>query len=468
MTTRLSSWRLVLLPVLFVLGCMVLAIITWRAFGGSTPLEPKGYRVEVPLPSAPNLFPGADARIAGVTVGEVVDVRREGRRAVGTVELEARHAPLRSGAGATLRSKTLLGEGFLAIAPGPVDAAPIPDGGRLDARRTRQTQRLDDVLSAFDPSTRARMRALTRDFARAWGEAGEATNATLGNSAPAAGAMDVVLGTLDGQRGELGELISATGTVLDALGRRTGAMQAAVVNGERLLDTTARRDHELRETVRALPGFLRGSQAAARELRRAAPDLSAATAQLRGVTPALGPALRQIDRSAPGIRELLEDLPPALRSAERGLPGLRRLLDATEPAFDELHPVLREAIPFLDLFGVVSDSLVTTLANVGQIHNGTIVGPGGRLMRYASGVITLWNESIGGWAKRLPSNRGNTYPKPGFLQDIGKGLASFDCRHTGNVAYLPPLGGAPPCRTQGPWTFRGQTRSYPHLTPTPP
>lgn len=468
MTTRLTSWRLVLLPVVFMLGCVILAAVTWRAFGGSTPLEPKGYRVQVPLPQAPNLFPGADARIAGVTIGEVVAVRRDGRGALATVEIDTRHAPLRAGASATLRSKTLLGEGFLALAPGAVDAPPIPENGRLDARRVRGTQRLDDVLSAFDPRTRSRLRALTKDVARAWGDQGVAVNATLGHAAPAAGAMNTVLSTLDRQRDATGELVSSSGAVLAALGDRAGTLQAAVVNGRRLLQTTAARDRALRATVREMPAFLLATQQTSRTLRRAAPELLAATASLRDVTPYLKPAVTQLDRSSPRLRRLMEELPPALTSAERGLPGLRRTLDATGPAFDELHPVLREVIPVLDLFGIVRRPLVTTLAGVGQIHNGTLVGPGGRVLRYASGVIQLWNESVGGWVKRLPSNRGNTYPKPGFLDNIATGLESYDCRHTNNVPYLPPFGGTPPCKTQGPWTFRGETRFYPHLTPTPP
>jgi hypothetical protein len=131
--------------------------------------------------------------------------------------------------------------------------------------------------------------------------------------------------------------------------------------------------------------------------------------------------------------------------------------------------VLRQLIPFLQLLGTARDSAVTTFAGVGQIHNGTFVGPGDRVQHFASGIITLWNESIGGWVRRLPSNRGNTYPAPGFLQDISRGgLKSYDCRHIHNPDVLPPFGGAPPCVEQGAWTFDGVKRYYPHLEPAPP
>src|SRR5829696_4819997 len=131
MQTQSPHWRLLVLPLAFAFGCLVLALITWRSFGGDLPLQPKGYRVEVPLRQAPNLFAGADVRMSGVTIGNVVSVRRVGSRALVLAEIDGRYAPLHTGTGAVLRSKTLLGEGFLQLSPGPPGAPLIPENGRL-------------------------------------------------------------------------------------------------------------------------------------------------------------------------------------------------------------------------------------------------------------------------------------------------------------------------------------------------
>jgi len=311
--------------------------------------------------------------------------------------------------------------------------------------------------------------SLTRELAAAFAARGPAVNDALGDAAGAAGGTQAVLATLDEQGVSLQRLIAGSGTILDVLGRRQGTLRAALDAAERVLTTTGERDRELAATMRALPPFLTELRRTAGTLGAAQGDLAGAADGLRSVAPRVGPALREIQAASPGFRRLFTELPPVLAAADAGLPRLRRILRAASPALGAIHPTLREAIPVLELLGKVRDSAITTFAGVGQIHNGFFVGPGNRLTHYANGIITLWNESIGGWTKRLPSNRGNTYPAPGFLEDIARGgLRSYDCRHIGNRAYLPPFGGAPPCITQGPWTYDGTTRAYPHLLPAPP
>ena len=95
----------------------------YDVFGGSLPFAPQAYRVTIPLTQAANLVAGSGVQIAGVKIGKVVAVNRTGNTASATIELQSRFAPLRSGATAIARTKTLLGEGYLELAPGPEDAA---------------------------------------------------------------------------------------------------------------------------------------------------------------------------------------------------------------------------------------------------------------------------------------------------------------------------------------------------------
>src|SRR5689334_10024642 len=114
MQTRTPTWRSLLLPGLFVAVCFVLTLFTWMSFGGSTPLSARGYRVAVALPQAPNIFTGSEVRAAGVRIGRVVSVERRGGRARTMLEIDPDFVPLHQGTKALLRSKTLLGEGYLA------------------------------------------------------------------------------------------------------------------------------------------------------------------------------------------------------------------------------------------------------------------------------------------------------------------------------------------------------------------
>jgi ABC-type transporter Mla subunit MlaD len=55
----------------FALSCFGLLLFLWLAFGGTIPLQPKGYRFNVAFKEAGTLSPEADVRISGVSVGKV-------------------------------------------------------------------------------------------------------------------------------------------------------------------------------------------------------------------------------------------------------------------------------------------------------------------------------------------------------------------------------------------------------------
>ena len=69
----------ILAMVAFALSCFGILVFLWLSFGGSVPLQPKGYRVTAQFPEATQLAQEADVRISGVTVGKVVTTRAERR-----------------------------------------------------------------------------------------------------------------------------------------------------------------------------------------------------------------------------------------------------------------------------------------------------------------------------------------------------------------------------------------------------
>lgn len=470
METRTPTLRQILLPLAFGLLCVILAIAVWRSFGGSVPLEPREYQVTTTFPQASNLFPEADVRAAGVDIGRVARVRRVDGRAEVTMAIDARFAPLRAQARAILRTKTLLGETFVEVAPGPSSAPLIEDGGRLPSDRVRAAQRLDDVLEAFAPSTRRDLRRLIDGMARALDGRAGSLNGASANAAPAVEGVGAVLHRARGQEDDLRRLVAGSADVLAAVGARQGDLQAAITAADQLLAVSARRGRDLGAVVDELPPFLRQLRRTTDRLGVASPDLRAAAASLRRVAPALPPALQAIIRDGPAYELLLTRLGPVLRAGTRTLPSLTRTLADARTALPPVDGALRQLLPVLQLLRANRSSVHGVLANVAQIQNGTMVGPGGRTIHYGNGLPTIWNEIVGGWIKRLPTNRLNPYPKPESLRDIATGgLKAYDCRNLGNPLYLPALGsGAPPCVEQGPWTFNGKRAYFPRLLEAPP
>src|SRR3954454_15711523 len=171
---------------LFALSCFGLLLFLWLSFGGTTPLAPKGYRFQADFPSAVQLSEQADVRISGVNVGKVVKLVKQTDRTRATIELQGTYAPLPADSLAMLRSKTLLGETYVALSPGDKHAPKLPDGGQLPNRNVRTQVELDEVLRAFDRPTRKAMHEWLSGMSASLHGRSEDLSDALGNLAPTA------------------------------------------------------------------------------------------------------------------------------------------------------------------------------------------------------------------------------------------------------------------------------------------
>ncbi len=469
MITRVPSIRQLLLPLGFTLLCVVLAIGVWQAFGGRTPLQAEGYRFTVRIPQAESLFENTPVLTSGVEVGRIVRVTQRGRGAELEIELEARFAPVRRDARVMARTKTLLGEGYLELSPGPPSAPPVPEGGTLAASRATPTQRLDDVLATFDPTTRSQFRALMDGTSRAFDGRAQDLNDALGRLPGATADLGTLVDALVAQEEPLERFIAGGAELLGALGQRQAALTGAISQSRRVLRVTADRRAGLRSTIEALPPFLTSLRSASASIEDAAPDVRRAVAALRPTAAALPPALAAVDRNGPRFRRTFELLPGTVDAVRGALPTVDAIVDAAGPALEPVHLAVRQLLPAARLAAGSRRDIVGAIANSSNIANGRIIGQGGQYNGVAAGWLTVWNEIVGGWTKKLPSNRPNPYFAPGGSGKIAKGgLEAYDCRHTGNPAILPAIGEPPPCKTQQPWALNGRTLSYPRLLLDPP
>src|SRR5204863_2034518 len=155
--------------VVFALSVFGLLMFLWLSFGGSIPLRPKGYRVEVAFPEAATLAQEADVRMAGVNIGKVKKKRLDkgGARTIVELELKSQYAPIPKDSRAILRQKTLLGETYVQLSEGHKSAGMLPDHGRLANDQVEPTTELDEIFSAFDKPTRAAFQDWVQELARA-------------------------------------------------------------------------------------------------------------------------------------------------------------------------------------------------------------------------------------------------------------------------------------------------------------
>ncbi len=468
MATQAPTRSRIAIAVVFALSCGGAILFVWLSFGGSIPLQPQGWRFHASFDQP--VTTNADVRISGVNVGKVIrSAPRNGKIDV-LMNLDDRYSPLPADARAIIRTKTLLGEAYVELSPGSRAGPKLREGGTLPPSHVEPTQQLDQVLGAFDEPTRTAFKRFLADFSKALNGRSQDLNDTLGNAAPTADAVGGVVQILDDQSPALSHMIANTGVVLRAVGRRQADLRSLIAAGNQVMSVTSRRAPELTATIRALPPFMRDLRSTLLVAQATARDAAPTLRVLRPVVPLLRPALVEASVLAPDVKALFVEINPVISTALRALPQATRVVDAAQPLIDILDPAGRQLVPVVALAGRYKHELVTTLGNVGAATQATVVGPDGVRRHYLRSIVPITNELFGSYSKRLASDRHNPYFAPGGLAYVAKdGLKAFDCRNTDNPQPVPIIGpGQIPCMRQGPWDFRNQSNSFPHLRPDRP
>ena len=319
MQTRAPSVGRLAIIAVFALSCLGLLLFLWLSFGGSIPLEAKGYRFSIIVPQAEQLATQADVRISGVDVGTVVALAPTSNGATAaTIQLQPRYAPARADMRAILRAKSLLGETYVELTPGSRGAPAIPEGGTLGAAQVSQSVQLDEIYRTFDPRTRAALQAWLQASAAGLNGQGAALNAALGELDPFVADLQAVTATLQSQHGAVGALVSNTGIVFDSLTQRAHQLRGLVSGAQATFGATAAAGPQLAATFSTLPTFEQRSQTAFARLDQFASDGSPLLTQLAPAEQALTPTVQGLRGLSPSLRRLLAGLGP-LTSASAGV-----------------------------------------------------------------------------------------------------------------------------------------------------
>jgi virulence factor Mce-like protein len=505
MIKQAPSLGRILTMVAFALSCFGILVFLWLSFGGSVPLQPKGYRINVAFPEATQLAQEADVRISGVKVGKVKS--KEPNKQTGltdtVLEIDARYAPIPKNTRAILRQKSLLGETYVELTPGgptgpngKTVGGSLKEGGTLPEGQVGKTVELDEILRTFDPVTRRKFSIWLDQQGRAVANSGPELNAALAALTPFAEETDDVLKILRQQSGATRRLVRDTGVVFEALSERQGQLRQLVVNSNRVWETTARRNVELAETFRVLPTFLREGRVTTRRLTQFAENTNPLINQLRPAARELSPTLIDLQALAPSLKSLFVNLGPLVKVSRTGLPATEQVLDNTRPVLARLDPFLRQVTPIFDYLGLYKGEIAAFFANDSAATQGLERAFGStNVLRYLRTSNPTNPEIMSGYPTRLSTNRSNPYTAPGAYKRLKNGghlqvFSQNDCSSTPvpnppaanqymtqEVVDLLTLytfgqpenaGRAPPCEAQPPLGgIIGQPGAYPHVLPLP-
>ena len=352
----------------FALSCFVLLLYLWITSGGEIPLAPKGYRVHVPMPQTKGLGPHSDVRVSGVTIGHVIKIEplrpvRLGRADV-LIDLDARYIPLRSDARAMLRSKSIIGEAYVALSLGSADAPPIPDGGSLALRNAVRTVESDQIFETYDARTRQALREWMRTQGPGLAAHGAELNTAIASLPPWMIDADRLLSIVQRQSASVQSLLRDGGAVAEGLADREESLQLLARSGDRAFNATGRQTRGLAAAFRELPGFEREARLTVDRMTEFANASTPQVAELRDELAPFSPALVELAADAPALHTIVDATPPLGRAAATGLPALDRVMGAAPPLLADLDPFLRALNPALRHIATGRSELLTLVANL--------------------------------------------------------------------------------------------------------
>lgn len=458
--------------VAFTLSVFALLMFLWTAFGGTMPLKPEGYRFKAAFPEASLLVQEADVRMAGVNIGKVKgkELGPGGRTTIVEIELDTRFAPIREQSRAILRQKSLLGETYVELTPGPPDSEPLDDGGTLARTNIEEAVELDEVFKVFDPETR-------EGFQEWLHEAGIVTSGrfardfsdSLGNMAPFFEDGAKLLRPLAEQEVALRRLVRDSGRVFDAISREDGQLRGLITGGEATFGALASRDDALAETFQVFPTFLRETRATVTRLEEFARNTDPLVRDLREPARDLAPTLRDLGDLSPDLERLFRNIGPLVQASERGVPAAERFLEGAEPVLEATHVFMPELNPILSYFSYARQQLAQFITVGGHALGGNGEGGysgGSDTLHYLPQVAIIDGRSFERRAERPFWERANAYPAPNaYHRAIPLGaIESFDCDPAGGEVTEPTGDAetaAPPCYVAPPHLWRDQ--KYPRL-----
>jgi phospholipid/cholesterol/gamma-HCH transport system substrate-binding protein len=450
---------------------VLIAILAFIAFSSSLPFS-SPYEIKAVVANAANIQARSPVRIAGVNVGVVESVARQGdtTTSVVTMAIEKTGLPIYQDAQVKVRPRIFLeGNFFMDIQPGTPGSKPVPDGGTIPITQTSGPVQLDQVLTALQSDTRRQLQVLVRGYGSALngkplpGEdadqdpavrgltAGQALNKSLKYSAPALRGVSIVnQATLGTQLHDLSRLIAGTQRVSAALSSNDQNLKDLVTNFNRTTAAFASESGNLKATIHLLPGVLEQLHPTLRDLNASFPPTRAFA---REILPGVRQNAATIDAAFPWIVQVR-----ALVSR----PELQGLVHELRPAVSSLSSVTDQSLVLLPQVDLANRCFLRDILPTGDKPlNDGFLSTG--LPNYKEFWQTM--TSLSGEGQNFDGNGSYTrFQTGGSNQTVSTGPTTFGGPPLFGNAAVAPVG----TRPARPATKPPYNRTVPCYKSTPP
>jgi phospholipid/cholesterol/gamma-HCH transport system substrate-binding protein len=306
---------------------------------------------------------GQSVDIAGVQVGQVGAVQLQGGRAVVTMNIFKKYAPVYKDATVLLRPRTPLKDMYLALDRGTPAAGAIPNGGMLPVASTSPDIDLDQILSSLDGDSRTYLLLLLSGGAQALQDPGAkgtapspaavaALRGTFKRFAPLNRDTQTFASLLATRQRNISRAIHGLQLVATSLGSVDDRLTSLIDSSNTNFSAISSQDANLQSALTLLPGTLAQTTQTLGKVQAFAAQSGPALHQLLPFARAFGPALS-------AARPLFHDTTPVIRDQ------LRPFSIAVQPLARILRPAasgLARATPHLSKAIGVLNALFNTLA----------------------------------------------------------------------------------------------------------
>jgi virulence factor Mce-like protein len=379
-SVRPLAWIGVIAVFAVVAGYAILSNIAFTAPWASS------YDVRIAVNDASGIVAGQQhVDIAGIDVGVVKQVQLTGARAVLTLSIDPKYAPLYRNAHFRIRPLTPLEDMYVAIeSRGTRSAGVLRDKEIVPVEQTVTPVSIGAVLNTFGPDTRAAMAVTLNELAKGAPDNGTNLRSAFTELAPFLSVAQQTLGAVAQRRRDLASLTTNFAALITAVGTREHQLAQLVSSGDSSLSELAREDTPFAQTLQQLPQTMTVMRSAFADLRASEDTLDPALASLEPVAARLSGALNSLHSVAHAADPALTRLQPAFSA----LAPLARQLRPTAANLDAAFARLTPQTPQFDH---ITALVPPCFDSVSQFFNNTL-----SVMKYydAYGTIPRGNNTV--------------------------------------------------------------------------
>lgn len=332
------------------------------------------YHVRAVVATSASLVSGSRVTMAGVNVGRVAQVKRQGFGTLVALDItDGRVTPIPKDSRVTIRQRTPVGENFVSITRGRSKRM-LAAGDVLPVSQSDEYVDVDQLLSTLRGKATGNTRRLIQNLGSALNGRGDELNATLGGAHQVVLHAASILTLLRDDQAQTNRVVDNLGRVMAAVGDRRDAVTVTARRGLAALRAVAARDDALRATLRELPSTLSAVRTTGNELvgttRVASPVVSDLAVAMRDLRPAirnLKPAaatgrdvVAELGRTAGPLRTTLQEVERVSGPLSSALPGVRRTLCQVNPMLRYIKPYTEDIPAALIGLGSASNSYDAT------------------------------------------------------------------------------------------------------------